>query len=43
MEIGRITIDDLPSATGCWLINSVAGSIPAILDLDSDGRSKRRE
>ena len=43
IEIGRIKIDDLPSATGCWLINSVAGSIPATLDLGSEDRSKRRE
>jgi len=40
IEIGRIRIEDLASATGCWLINSVAGSIPAMLDVGSGRRSK---
>jgi len=32
IEIGRIAIDDLVSATGCWLINSVSGMVPATID-----------
>ena len=35
IEIGRVTIDDLASATGCWLINSVSGSVPVTIETGS--------